>query len=117
MFTGLITGYLILSGITFLAYGSDKSAAIKNEARIKESHLHILALAGGWPGALFAQRYYRHKTQKRFFRFVFWNTVAFNVVVTILAILNHFGINLISKLMLSPLLHYISGLLGAAILP
>jgi uncharacterized membrane protein YsdA (DUF1294 family) len=88
--TGLLTLYSILSIITFIAYGIDKTAAINNDNRIKESHLHILALAGGWPGAIIAQRHYRHKTQKRFFRFVFWLTVIFNVVITAIYLVNHY---------------------------
>lgn len=39
---------------------------------------HLLALIGGWPGALLAQRLYHHKTKKPSFRFVFWLTVLGN---------------------------------------
>lgn len=84
--TGLLMLYFVFSIITFISYGIDKMAAINNSNRIKESHLHILSLSGGWPGAIIAQRHYRHKTQKRFFRLVFWLTVIFNVVITTLYI-------------------------------
>lgn len=47
--------------------------------RISERTLHGLALAGGWPGALLAQRWLRHKTIKRSFRIQFWATVALNL--------------------------------------
>jgi uncharacterized membrane protein YsdA (DUF1294 family) len=40
--------------------------------------LHLFALAGGWPGALIAQRLLRHKTKKQSFQVVFWATVALN---------------------------------------
>jgi len=40
--------------------------------------LHIFALAGGWPGALVAQKLFHHKTKKLSFRIVFWITVALN---------------------------------------
>lgn len=33
---------------------------------------------GGWPGALFAQERFRHKTRKATFQAVFWLTVALN---------------------------------------
>ena len=48
--------YLITSIITFLVYAQDKSAAKHNRWRTKESTLHTLALTGGWPGALLAQK-------------------------------------------------------------
>jgi uncharacterized membrane protein YsdA (DUF1294 family) len=44
-----------------------------------ESNLHLLALAGGWPGALFAQQFLRHKSAKAEFRGTFWVTVVLNV--------------------------------------
>lgn len=49
----LIPGfYLLLSGITWVVYALDKSAARRNQWRVRESTLHLLALLGGWPGAL-----------------------------------------------------------------
>lgn len=62
----------------FVAYGLDKSAARNGRWRTRESTLHLLALAGGWPGALLAQRIYRHKSKKREFQVVFWATVLVN---------------------------------------
>lgn len=46
--------------------------------RVPENTLHLLALLGGWPGALYAQQTLRHKTQKTSFRIVFWMTVLAN---------------------------------------
>jgi hypothetical protein len=43
-----------------------------------ESTLHVLALVGGWPGALIAQNRLRHKSKKQPFRAVFWATVVMN---------------------------------------
>ena len=40
-----------------------------------ENHLHLLGLAGGWPGAWFAQHLLRHKTTKAAFRRRYWATV------------------------------------------
>nr|WP_211286793.1 DUF1294 domain-containing protein [Paraferrimonas sedimenticola] len=71
--------YLLVSLVTFLSYGLDKRAAKKGKRRTPERRLHLLALAGGWPGAWLAQKYYRHKTQKTEFRFMFWLTVLFNL--------------------------------------
>jgi uncharacterized membrane protein YsdA (DUF1294 family) len=72
--------YLLLSIVTFIAYAADKSAAASGSWRTPESTLHTLALAGGWPGALLAQQFLRHKSTKHEFRQVFWGTVLVNVV-------------------------------------
>ena len=70
--------YLVVSCITFLAYACDKSAAKNGRWRPQESALHLFALAGGWPGALVAQKVLRHKSRKQSFQFMFWVTVAIN---------------------------------------
>jgi uncharacterized membrane protein YsdA (DUF1294 family) len=71
--------YAVASVITFAAYGLDKSAAARGGRRISERTLHVLAFAGGWPGALAGQRVFRHKTQKLSFRVVLWAIVALHV--------------------------------------
>lgn len=71
--------YVGLSVVTFIAYAADKSAASRGAWRTPESSLHLLALAGGWPGALLAQQFLRHKSTKHPFRQVFWTTVLLNV--------------------------------------
>lgn len=79
--TTLFIMYSLVSAITFLAYAQDKSAAQHNRWRTKESTLHGLALIGGWPGALLAQKFLRHKSSKASFQRVFWVTVVVNVLV------------------------------------
>lgn len=71
--------YLTASIIAFVAYALDKSAAQSNRWRTSESTLHLLAIGCGWPGALLAQQFLRHKSSKREFRAVFWATVVLNV--------------------------------------
>jgi len=71
--------YAGASGVTFIAYAVDKSAAERRRWRTPESTLHLLALMGGWPGALLAQQFLRHKSAKAEFRAVFWGTVILNV--------------------------------------
>lgn len=73
------TTYLLLSGVTFMAYALDKSAAIQGRWRTSESTLHLLALACGWPGALLAQQWLRHKSCKPSFVSAYWVTVAANI--------------------------------------
>ena len=70
--------YLIASSITFFVYAFDKSAARNDRRRTPESTLHLLALVGGWPGALVAQRLFHHKSRKQSFQIVFWMTVILN---------------------------------------
>jgi len=75
----LILGlYFVVSLFTFFMYAVDKSAAKKGAWRTQESTLHMLSLAGGWPGALVAQQKLRHKSKKQSFRLVFWITVLLN---------------------------------------
>ncbi|OYT99953.1 MAG: DNA-binding protein [Burkholderiales bacterium PBB1] len=73
---------LVYGGASLLAlfvYAFDKSAAVSGRWRTPESTLHLLAVAGGWPGALLAQQMLRHKTTKAKFVVVFWATVALNL--------------------------------------
>lgn len=70
--------YVGASVVAFAAYWLDKSAARRGRWRTAESTLHLFGLAGGWPGALFAQRVFRHKSSKSEFQRVFWVTVVAN---------------------------------------
>lgn len=64
--------------LTFAVYAIDKVRALRGRWRVSEVNLHLLALAGGWPGAFFARHVFRHKTVKRPFRIVFALTVLLN---------------------------------------
>lgn len=70
--------YLAMSAVAFAAYALDKSAAQAGRWRTKEKTLHMLGLAGGWPGALLAQRILRHKSKKQSFQAASWLTVIVN---------------------------------------
>lgn len=70
----LAVAYITASVLTFLVYAWDKSAARQGQWRIRERTLHVLALAGGWPGALIAQTVLRHKSRKQAFRAISWAT-------------------------------------------
>jgi uncharacterized membrane protein YsdA (DUF1294 family) len=79
------TGYLIvvlaMSQVCLIAYGWDKRQAGNGGRRVSERTLYLLALLGGWPGALLGQRLFRHKTQKVRFRIVFWMVVLLHVAI------------------------------------
>ncbi|MGC3992621.1 MAG: cold shock and DUF1294 domain-containing protein [Propionicimonas sp.] len=72
---------VILSLGAFALYRADKLAALQGTWRTAESTLQFVALLGGWPGALIAQRVYRHKTRKQPFQTVFWICVVANCAV------------------------------------
>jgi uncharacterized membrane protein YsdA (DUF1294 family)/cold shock CspA family protein len=77
----VFAAYIVLCFVAFFAYGLDKLAAIKGNWRTPEKTLHLLGLAGGWPGALFAQQLLRHKCSKPSFVAEFWFTVVANVTL------------------------------------
>ncbi len=76
----LIIFLLLIAGLTFLMFGLDKRAALNERQRMPENTLHLLSLAGGWPGGLLARPLFRHKTRKQPFRTVFWLMVVVNLV-------------------------------------
>ncbi len=71
----------VMSLVCFIAYGLDKRRAVNGSRRIPERTLHLMAFLGGWPGALIAQRHFRHKTQKVSFQIVFWMLVVLHVAI------------------------------------
>lgn len=73
-----------LNVVTAAAYAVDKRAARRGRRRVRERTLLALGLAGGWPGALVAQRTLRHKTAKRSFRRAFAGTVVANLAIVAL---------------------------------
>lgn len=68
-----------LSLITFWVYSLDKASAKSGLDRVPEKMLQMLALFGGWPGALIAQEKRRHKNRKASFQMMFWVVVALNL--------------------------------------
>lgn len=75
--------YAGMSAIAFVMYGIDKSAAVYRLRRIPEANLQVVGLLGGWPGSLFAQEAFRHKTSKSEFQILFWFTVVMNCSVLV----------------------------------
>ena len=94
----VLLGFMILSIITFAAYALDKNAAQNGHWRTQESTLHMLALIGGWPGAMYAQQKLRHKSIKTEFRQVFWATVVMNITAISWVALSETGRSFIAQL-------------------
>jgi len=68
----IVTAYAVMSAVTFIVYFLDKARAIRGRWRVSEWTLHLLELCFGWPGALVAQRFFRHKLYQRHYMVVFW---------------------------------------------
>ena len=75
----VIGWYIVLGIITYGMYAKDKAAAQSGDWRTPESTLHVLSALGGWVGALLAQTYLRHKSQKPEFRVTYYLTVVINM--------------------------------------
>jgi uncharacterized membrane protein YsdA (DUF1294 family) len=73
--------YLLASIVCFAAYALDKSAARAGARRTPERTLLLLGLAGGWPGAVLAQQWLRHKTRKQPFQVLFWLSVSAHIAL------------------------------------
>lgn len=76
---------LVASLACAAAHGLDKRRAATGGRRVRERTLHLLALSGGWPGGLWAQRRFRHKTRKPAFLLVFWAAAGLHVAAVIVA--------------------------------
>ena len=64
--------------VSIVLFAWDKRAAKQDRPRIAERTLHLWSLAGGWPGALLARYWFRHKTVKQPFGWILWGMVAAN---------------------------------------
>ena len=62
--------FIVINLLTFLLYGLDKYKAIRQEWRIPERALLLMAFVGGAFGALSAMRIFRHKTRKGRFKLI-----------------------------------------------
>lgn len=81
--------YLVMSVITFVIYAVDKQAAEGGGWRTRERTLHLLEAACGWPGALLAQGWLRHKSRKLSFGAVFYVAVIANLAALLWLVSRH----------------------------
>jgi uncharacterized membrane protein YsdA (DUF1294 family)/cold shock CspA family protein len=90
--------YAATSLLAYILYWVDKRAAENGTQRTPESSLQLLSLAGGWPGGLFAQRIFRHKSTKKSFQFVYWVTVFLNIII-LFVVTSPFGRRILKALL------------------
>jgi uncharacterized membrane protein YsdA (DUF1294 family) len=86
-----LTIVMVMSIICFATYGLDKQLAVNGSRRVPEGTLHLLALLGGWPGAILGQRHLQHKTKKLSFLIEFWLAVVLHVAFVGAAAYVYFG--------------------------
>ncbi|MGY3927086.1 DUF1294 domain-containing protein [Aeromonas simiae] len=72
--------YAVMSLLTFCVYAWDKRAARLKRSRVPERTLHSWSWLGGWPGALLARHYLRHKSSKKEYKLPLWLSVAGNLL-------------------------------------
>jgi uncharacterized membrane protein YsdA (DUF1294 family)/cold shock CspA family protein len=77
------------SVVAWSCYRYDKQRAQSGQWRVRETHLHLVELLGGWPGAYLAQRRFRHKIRKFWFQFIFVSIVALHQIAAADVILGH----------------------------
>jgi uncharacterized membrane protein YsdA (DUF1294 family) len=77
----LVGLFLAFNLLVFSVYFLDKQAARAGRRRISERTLLTLAFLGGSPGAVCAQRLFRHKTQKEPFRSILMAITIFHAAV------------------------------------
>jgi uncharacterized membrane protein YsdA (DUF1294 family)/cold shock CspA family protein len=84
---GLLLLIIVMNLLTYWFYNEDKRAATENRRRVPEQTLHLLAAAGGWPAAHWAQQKLRHKTQKQPFRQHYFCMIGVNLALLVVLIM------------------------------
>lgn len=85
----VVFGYLcLLSLIGFISMGIDKRRAIKNQFRISEFSLIMLAICGGGIGSYLGMKAFRHKTRHIKFQILLPLSALFYLIVIVIT-LNH----------------------------
>jgi len=83
----ILLSYLVaINSTTFLLYGYDKYLSQTDKLRIPEKLLHLLAILGGSPAGLIAQRFFKHKTLKISFQVLYWGIVLTQILIVYLVL-------------------------------
>ena len=77
---------VIVSLLTFLVWGWDKTAAINGSWRIPERTLLTMVILGGAPGGALGMLTFRHKTRKTHFKLAIWSAGILQLVLLILLV-------------------------------
>lgn len=86
LIAAILAWSLACSLVSISQYAIDKRRSRVAGPRIRERTLLLTALAGGWPGALIAQRLFRHKTRKQPYKTRLWLAIAFHLLLVALVI-------------------------------
>ena len=82
----LIYIFLMMNVLTFVVFGLDKWKARRGRWRVPEATLLALAALGGSVGAWLAMQLFRHKTQKKKFRYGVPVMFVLQLVVVVLSV-------------------------------
>ena len=86
----LVFHVLSINLTTFIAYGTDKKAAVNKTWRVPEKDLHTLEFLGGWIGAFIGQKVFKHKTAKKSFQTTYKIMIVLEFIA-IFGLLKYFG--------------------------
>jgi uncharacterized membrane protein YsdA (DUF1294 family)/cold shock CspA family protein len=89
--------YVFMSTLAILYYGADKRRALAHRWRIPEFYLHLIEFLGGWPGALLAQKDFRHKLTKDAYQRVFWGIILLHGGLWIVLAANDFSVSAVGR--------------------
>lgn len=78
-----VSAMAVMSATTYVLFTIDKRRAQSDAWRIPESTLHLCEFLAGWPGAVLAQHYVRHKSAKLSYRVVLWLIIAVHNYVAV----------------------------------
>ena len=86
----LVFHILSINLTTFIAYGTDKKAAVNKTWRVPEKDLHTLEFLGGWIGAFIGQKFFKHNTAKKSFQTTYKIMIVLEFIA-IFGLLKYFG--------------------------
>ncbi len=81
---------VVINLVSFIIMGWDKRAAIKDQFRISESTLFILAIIGGSIGSLLGMKIWHHKIRK--IKFLIGMPLVLLLQIVLLFLITHNGL-------------------------
>ncbi|NVK11401.1 MAG: DUF1294 domain-containing protein [Gammaproteobacteria bacterium] len=77
----LISYILVMGLIGYVVFYIDKRRAEREQSRIPEDLLLLIAAAGGWVGASFAKLQFHHKTSQVSFQLKYFAAIVLNLAL------------------------------------